>query len=171
MPFQSHNRRHRNRPLWLLAIACYLCLGGSAFAVQNNEILQVFSDSDAPTAGGFSFTTTTDTDLSGSNWGFGVDESTVYHAALKHQQTGGVANRDWEIRIGEGGQIYSLRSEFGEIVPPQSLGRHFVDEVFQSISVDTSPRANGDQAAFYHCLLYTSPSPRDATLSRMPSSA
>ena len=23
----------------------------------------------------------------------------------------------------------------------------------------------------YHCLLYTSPSPRDATLSRMPSSA
>ena len=24
---------------------------------------------------------------------------------------------------------------------------------------------------FYHCLLYTSPSPRDATLSRMPSSA
>ena len=25
--------------------------------------------------------------------------------------------------------------------------------------------------ASYHCLLYTSPSPRDATLSRMPSSA
>ena len=24
---------------------------------------------------------------------------------------------------------------------------------------------------FFHCLLYTSPSPRDATLSRMPSSA
>ena len=27
------------------------------------------------------------------------------------------------------------------------------------------------QSAFYGCLLYTSPSPRDATLSRMPSSA
>ena len=26
-------------------------------------------------------------------------------------------------------------------------------------------------AHYYHCLLYTSPSPRDATLSRMPSSA
>ena len=136
--------------MWLLAVACYLCLAGNAFAVQHNQLLQVFSDSDASTAGDFSFTTTTDTDLAGSNWGFGVDESTVYHAALRHQQTGGVANRDWEIRIGEGGQIYSLRSEFGEIVPPQSLGRHFVDEVFQSISVDTSLRANGGEAAFYH---------------------
>ena len=27
------------------------------------------------------------------------------------------------------------------------------------------------EAKFRHCLLYTSPSPRDATLSRMPSSA
>ena len=27
------------------------------------------------------------------------------------------------------------------------------------------------EAQYYHCLLYTSPSPRDATLSRMPSSA
>ena len=30
---------------------------------------------------------------------------------------------------------------------------------------------NGGQAEIYVCLLYTSPSPRDATLSRMPSSA
>ena len=28
-----------------------------------------------------------------------------------------------------------------------------------------------DSALVYNCLLYTSPSPRDATLSRMPSSA
>ena len=28
-----------------------------------------------------------------------------------------------------------------------------------------------DMAQIYNCLLYTSPSPRDATLSRMPSSA
>ena len=30
---------------------------------------------------------------------------------------------------------------------------------------------NGEEPKFYYCLLYTSPSPRDATLSRMPSSA
>ena len=30
---------------------------------------------------------------------------------------------------------------------------------------------NGVSLKHYHCLLYTSPSPRDATLSRMPSSA
>ena len=30
---------------------------------------------------------------------------------------------------------------------------------------------DGDEVQFYFCLLYTSPSPRDATLSRMPSSA
>ena len=29
----------------------------------------------------------------------------------------------------------------------------------------------GEQAFFYHCLLYTSPSPRDKRQSRMPSSA
>ena len=29
----------------------------------------------------------------------------------------------------------------------------------------------GPNGEVYHCLLYTSPSPRDATLSRMPSSA
>ena len=31
--------------------------------------------------------------------------------------------------------------------------------------------ADGTSSVFYPCLLYTSPSPRDATLSRMPSSA
>ena len=35
----------------------------------------------------------------------------------------------------------------------------------------TSARGLGDPEVFLLCLLYTSPSPRDATLSRMPSSA
>ena len=34
-----------------------------------------------------------------------------------------------------------------------------------------SPNAAGLRKSVYACLLYTSPSPRDATLSRMPSSA
>ena len=36
---------------------------------------------------------------------------------------------------------------------------------------DTNPTANVHVVGNIFCLLYTSPSPRDATLSRMPSSA
>ena len=45
--------------------------------------------------------------------------------------------------------------------PPMSA---FFSEVFYQIF-------GAQDWAFYFCLLYTSPSPRDATLSRMPSSA
>ena len=43
------------------------------------------------------------------------------------------------------------------------------DEVSVSIAIDESGGTMEDSAET--CLLYTSPSPRDATLSRMPSSA
>ena len=178
----------------MLVTAIFWCATSSAAALQDDAILSVFSESDTAVTGDFNFTSTTALNLSGSNWGFGVNENNVYHAALTHTQTGGPANRDWEIRIGQGGQIYSIRSEVGEIVPPQSFARPYNDEVFQSISVDTSTRATGGQAVFYHqsgyyvdnssvaqptfapllasgCLLYTSPSPRDRQKSRMPSSA
>ena len=133
-----------------LSVSCCLIFASYAVALDDNALLSIFSDSQTTDQGNFSFSTTTETDLSGSNWGFRVDESPVYHAALKHQQAGSPTNRQWELRVGKGGQIYSIRSEVGEIVPPQSLGRPFVDEVFQSISVDTSLRDQGGEAAFYH---------------------
>ena len=37
--------------------------------------------------------------------------------------------------------------------------------------IDAARRYAGNPKAFYFCLLYTSPSPRDRTRSRMPSSA
>ena len=40
-----------------------------------------------------------------------------------------------------------------------------------SLGTTDEPSRTGDGAAYIACLLYTSPSPRDATLSRMPSSA
>ena len=44
--------------------------------------------------------------------------------------------------------------------------------VIEGLLVDeTGDEKNVDQAKVFFCLLYTSPSPRDATLSRMPSSA
>ena len=49
---------------------------------------------------------------------------------------------------------------------PKSL-INIYKEISEDIGIDLSDR-NGD---LRHCLLYTSPSPRDATLSRMPSSA
>ena len=44
-----------------------------------------------------------------------------------------------------------------------------VDVLKNAVVVDTLDEAVSD--CVYTCLLYTSPSPRDATLSRMPSSA
>ena len=43
-------------------------------------------------------------------------------------------------------------------------------ELLANDSMET-PRLHAKYVQFYNCLLYTSPSPRDATLSRMPSSA
>ena len=48
----------------------------------------------------------------------------------------------------------------GSIVPPLYLSSNFEYK-----------KLGEDQEYEYTCLLYTSPSPRDATLSRMPSSA
>ena len=44
-----------------------------------------------------------------------------------------------------------------------------IGKLLLAANADVEFRARGDEGAF--CLLYTSPSPRDATLSRMPSSA
>lgn len=114
------------------------------------ELLGVFTDSTVASAGGFTFTTTTETDLSGSTWGVGVNEEDVYHAALRHEQAG----HDWQVRIGRGGQIYSIiDSVLGELVPPQRSHSPYVDEVFQVVSAESGIRdIYGPDAdiVFYH---------------------
>ena len=65
------------------------------------------------------------------------------------------------------------RREMQEFVESQLPGYQIS---FVSFSLDETKylvRTSGDKTrgAYYFCLLYTSPSPRDATLSRMPSSA
>lgn len=148
--FQRNIHQLRRTGLPLLVIAGYLAFSSIASAIQSNHLLKVFSDSTSTGTSNSAFTSTTALDLSGSTFGFGVNENDVYHAALKANLTSGPANRNWEIRIGRGGQIYSIRSDVGEIVPPQSFSRPFNDEVFQSVSVNTAPRASGGDAAFYH---------------------
>ena len=52
--------------------------------------------------------------------------------------------------------------------------KQYIDSVYSRIPEDKRLQGNEDcifEAPFNSCLLYTSPSPRDATLSRMPSSA
>ena len=44
-------------------------------------------------------------------------------------------------------------------------------EVFVTEDLDATMDFYADELEYQSCLLYTSPSPRDATLSRMPSSA
>jgi hypothetical protein len=70
---------------------------------------------------------------SGSTWADGLDERSVFHAELGWRGTRG---RRYDLRVGRGGQIYSLRGPFGESVPPQvHEGAPWIDEVWQIISV------------------------------------
>ena len=67
------------------------------------------------------------------------------------------------IALGLGAQAASFLAS-GSLLPgiPEDIG---------VILWNTVTENRGDPAMAWPCLLYTSPSPRDATLSRMPSSA
>ena len=102
-----------------------------------SPLLDVFPPSQAPT-----FLTTPSEFVvshqfrSGANrsqWAEGADERTVFHAYLTHKS---VAERSWELRIGKGGQLYSIVSSFGEAMPPQSQRAPWVDEVWQMVAIN-----------------------------------
>ena len=69
---------------------------------------------------------------------------------------------------------YEIRYTFG-IAPLQQYLIELPGGRLQALSIawDARPRVQGGQRWYhlYPCLLYTSPSPRDRTRSRMPSSA
>ena len=68
-------------------------------------------------------------------------------------------------------------NQHAEIYTTESSDRAFEEEVMLSGFGAAPTKSEGGAVNFddaneaYTCLLYTSPSPRDATLSRMPSSA
>ena len=68
-----------------------------------------------------------------------------------------IAQRFWE----EGARL-----TLGSRTEPESVGAGA-----RWHETDVSDSAQADALIAHSCLLYTSPSPRDATLSRMPSSA
>ena len=80
--------------------------------------------------------------------------------------------------IGSASYIYELSLSDGHLITTFNLSNNFgVGEGFTLWDYDPDTSTlyglclNQSSALYWNCLLYTSPSPRDATLSRMPSSA
>ena len=75
------------------------------------------------------------------------------------------AKEAYKFADGKGGQIYKIYQERLTVLNACDFG----DLLLHNLTLFMQ---NPDVLRRYHaCLLYTSPSPRDATLSRMPSSA
>ena len=75
----------------------------------------------------------------GSMWAEGLDERRVFQVEIKHTQD---KASSFALRVGKGGQIYSLRGAFGESVSPSwrqsnDAKSPWNDEVWQFVSVCT----------------------------------
>jgi len=111
--------------LVVLALAASEAGGGSEFFA--------FLPSDARLKMGGEAQLSTTYEPSGSTWAKGLDEQSVFHAELGWRGSGG---QWYDLRVGRGGQIYSLRGPFGESVAPQvHEGAPWIDEVWQVVSV------------------------------------
>lgn len=87
---------------------------------------------------------------SGSYWldPTASDEQHVYLAKLQHDAA--TPENSWELRIGQGGQIYSFKSAYGEGIPPQSKEQAtWIDEVWQPVAVNTNLNNRDFTSAFY----------------------
>ena len=73
-----------------------------------------------------------------------------------------------------GGSVISSDGKVSILFPQNAVSEDIsvlIDPIANVISIDTNSISDFYAISPYDCLLYTSPSPRDATLSRMPSSA
>ena len=67
-----------------------------------------------------------------SKWHPEIDERDIFHARLQHKS---VTERNWELGVGKGGQIYSICSSFGEALPPQTPHSRWNDEAWQFTTI------------------------------------
>ena len=91
------------------------------------------------------------------------DMSTTFADLTPVKKGGGLSTKSLRLRSSDGRE-YVLRSVYknGRAGVPDRFRNTIYENALQDLRVGAHP---------YACLLYTSPSPRDATLSRMPSSA
>jgi dienelactone hydrolase len=134
--------------LWLRVVA------PSAYSAS---LLSLVPDSTvAPAYDATQFSATRELDPSGSAWTPSFNEAHVMDTRLSQQSEDGQNNQSWDLRVGRGGQIYSLRTpELGETVPPQwrsgggSDQAPWVDEVWQGVAVDTSQNDPASGAPYF----------------------
>lgn len=142
-----HTKKHMRskwmiQSLGILAVAALLSgcgLSGPSqkpvgAAATNRELLDVFPPSSVqvpPDARGRTKLSAEYTP-SGSLWNEHLDEQAVFNFEIKHEQT---EDNSFRLRLGKGGQLYSLRGAFGESIPPQGVGNPWNDEVWQFVAV------------------------------------
>ena len=82
---------------------------------------------------------------SSSTWDSVTADKESYNFFAEMSHTDVSAGRSWSYRFGSGGNIYSIRSDFGEAIPPQELEyAPWTEDVFQSVAVDLAKNANQD---------------------------
>jgi hypothetical protein len=114
-------------------------LNSTASEITDQQILDVFPPTVAATEKSQRGNTSISLDYTPSTslWAEGLDERQVFHAQIQHDQN---ENNSFTLRIGKGGQVYSLRGPFGESVPPSCTGEGpsrspWNDEVWQFVTV------------------------------------
>jgi len=106
-----------------------LLFGGAAHLglseARAGDVLDIFPDTGvAPVPG--QATCSFDYAPSGSTWHEAVKEEQVFLASIKSDT--------WQLGVGKGGHIYSLRGPYGESIPPQRKESPWNDEVWQTVS-------------------------------------
>ena len=114
-------------------------LSSTASEITDQQMLDVFPPTVAATKKSQRGNTSISLDYTPSTslWAEGLDERQVFHAQIQHDQN---ENNSFTLRIGKGGQVYSLRGPFGESVPPSCTGEGpsrspWNDEVWQFVTV------------------------------------
>ena len=88
-------------------------------------------------------------------------DSIVFQAEMKYQHPVDPA-KSYQMRIGKGGQIYSLRGAFGESIPPQyrkpkrvdgkllvNASAPWIDEVWQMVAVDSKQNDRKNKEKYF----------------------